>query len=761
LSQGSDDPTKHFGILSVWRKFIFKLLDLEIESDIVHGKKGQRTSDIAEVGIEIMNSERQNILGLIFKNSDKFEYLSLLNEPFGLKFNSFSRVTALGDSERLELLFEMILNVLKFFLKKTSLILVIDDALFLDSYSWTLVMRITKELCGFGQGLLLVLSTRPMNKLYLGTFSIEIPLEYIELLSSPSENFSSKIVLQPLPDNTILKIACEKLGVSSLAPLVSQMLVQRAQGNPLVIQELIYELKKKALVYNDLGVCKLSDNFTDLSNVPVPISIQNSLGCRLDRMSHSQLMLLKTACLVGKEFTYGVLSETVPVQGESRSLAEDLSILCDLNVLSIVNDHFTEFVTYFEEKEDLQSNDSSLSSNSKFHSTTVLTFANPFMCDVVYSHLLESQRNYLMQKVNDYKEKVFFSKPVRIKDLEEGSIEWSGILFIRKDIERLSAFKRQIMAKAEWKKRYVVIKKKALFFYYDEVNPTLLGVIPLSGVDVGSFPEIEIGREFVLTLDCPIWIKKGEESRVKRSFYFAASSLEEERQLIFILNNLISQQLSVLEKRILVRRLRSHRRSNSSSSFSSSYSNRSDKEEHLGETSKSLKESDEKSSLRALYHSPKVLDIRKTLARDDTEIKSSSRMPPILENDQRALKSSTFSSFSSADGFTQGFLNIKSTKNSTGWTKVWAAFAHDSLEIFQEAPACDENFLFEISLIKATVSRNERKANQFEIYVSFVFNGSELQEGKLVYEFECDSPDICKSWMTSIENQIVLAECLP
>src|SRR4030095_5909773 len=85
------------------------------------------------------------------------------------------------------------------------------------------------------------------------------------------------------------------------------LIVKRAEGNPLFIEELTAYLKDHGLLTaGDAGA---------LANAGVPATIQDLLTARIDRLPESAKRLLQVAAVLGREFSYPLLEAVAPAGG--------------------------------------------------------------------------------------------------------------------------------------------------------------------------------------------------------------------------------------------------------------------------------------------------------------------------------------------------------------------------------------------------------------------------------------------------------------
>lgn len=104
----------------------------------------------------------------------------VLNDIVKWRLSENGYTLSLSPLERRMACHEVILAFLQLVIATchTPLVLVIDDAVYLDRHSWALIYTINARL----QHVLVLLATRPVNKSNLSIFSSSVPLEYLAVL---------------------------------------------------------------------------------------------------------------------------------------------------------------------------------------------------------------------------------------------------------------------------------------------------------------------------------------------------------------------------------------------------------------------------------------------------------------------------------------------------------------------------------------------------------------------------------------------------
>ncbi|CEO99499.1 Phosphodiesterase [Plasmodiophora brassicae] len=496
--------------LGIWREFFMRLIDMEIANKSF------------DHPAEPVLMRKCFVMKSLASLPGYSAIAGVLNEVLPLELDETEVTASMPFLERLSNCIVIMLALLRVFVKRIgSTIIIIDDALLMDKLSWGFALRVS---CDF-TNVLLILGTRPVNKSNLGAFDLEVPMDYLELLSQKT---TSRYVLRALTNEEIYNIGVETLGVSKLPNTLAIILLQRSHGNPLVCKELLYSLRKNELIEirteKSGKVCTLSDKFTDLSIVPVPICLQNILGCRIDRLGHIHEIALKVASVIGTEFQMDLLMKTYPILEHVPSLPDVIADLCQLNVFCATH----------------VSADANPSQN-------VYRFVDGFMRDVALSRLIVSQKQLLMARINEAKTRnTRLTKPTDFQ--VQGSVKFSGFLHIRKALDASNVSSTMRMRMGTWKKRWVVLHENSVSLYYHPTHPRVLGVIFLDSASVSMLTDSSIGRDYTIQIQAQYWMKKGVTHDSKRLFYMAAATLEDARVWSYKIAVTIEKQLSVRER---------------------------------------------------------------------------------------------------------------------------------------------------------------------------------------------------------------------
>ncbi|HEV3495566.1 MAG TPA: AAA family ATPase, partial [Actinomycetes bacterium] len=128
---------------------------------------------------------------------------------------------------------------------------------------------------------------------------------------------ASTVSLAPLDDQHTAVLIGALLGRSMLPAEVQSLLLERAGGNPLYAEEFVRLL-------TDRGLLTRHGNLAQVSDLPLPESVQAVIAARLDTLTPERKTLLQAAAVFGKVFWSGAIAamEDLSEEEVSRGLAE-------------------------------------------------------------------------------------------------------------------------------------------------------------------------------------------------------------------------------------------------------------------------------------------------------------------------------------------------------------------------------------------------------------------------------------------------------
>ena len=187
--------------------------------------------------------------------------------------------------------------------------LVIEDAHWLDWASGQLARDLQRAV----PSILLIMTTRPVAA---GE----------ENLHDLLDGASSTVHLLPLSRDDAVELAAQRSGASVVADAVAALVDERAEGNPLFIEQLTYSMRDSGQIVVEKGVLRgRSDQ--ELRRSQIPDSVQRVITSRLDQLPPEQALTIKVASVIGTRFAIRPLTEIYPLSPDPQALAAQLEHL--------------------------------------------------------------------------------------------------------------------------------------------------------------------------------------------------------------------------------------------------------------------------------------------------------------------------------------------------------------------------------------------------------------------------------------------------
>jgi predicted ATPase len=187
------------------------------------------------------------------------------------------------------------------------LLLVLEDLHWADQTTLEALCRLPEV--GLPGPILAILIARP-------------PLPGETTLAQLLESIEDRIDLGPLATEHARELLDKLLGRHELpAPFLAR-LIDRAEGNPLFIEEMLKAILRSEAITEEAGVWKATG---DLEGLDVPDTIESVLSTRIDGLDSASKSVLQYAAIVGRRFWNGVVADALarrPVDEELAQLLE-------------------------------------------------------------------------------------------------------------------------------------------------------------------------------------------------------------------------------------------------------------------------------------------------------------------------------------------------------------------------------------------------------------------------------------------------------
>jgi tetratricopeptide (TPR) repeat protein len=203
-------------------------------------------------------------------------------------------------------------------------LLVVEDAHWLDSTSWSLLLEVVRSVAT----LLIVITTRPPDIALV---------EYQRILDRPS---TEVISLDGLDPDATRALVAHRLGVSEVPATLAQFVQERAEGHPFFSEELLSALLEREAV----TVSADSATVGDLSSLNLPTTVEGVVISRLDRLAPEEALSAKVAAVIGRSFRAVTVEAAHPVPAERPMVPSRLAAVAAANLT--VPDHSDSDLAY-------------------------------------------------------------------------------------------------------------------------------------------------------------------------------------------------------------------------------------------------------------------------------------------------------------------------------------------------------------------------------------------------------------------------------
>lgn len=247
------------------------------------------------------------------------DLLPLLNPVLSLDFPETPVTERMTGGSRAAHTQKLLVRVLSAIAARHPMLLVMEDAHWLDSASALLLKLAVQHV----SPLYALLALRPLDG--------QAPADLRILLDSPG---SQRLTLNNLGPEETAELVCQALEVNGLAPEVAEFISERAEGHPFLSIELAASLRDAGLLAVDDGACRLAPDAPDLRALNLPSTIDGAIIRHFERMTPSQQLSLKVASVIGRAFASRSLGAAFPSSEDPPALAESLPPLEQLDLLA-------------------------------------------------------------------------------------------------------------------------------------------------------------------------------------------------------------------------------------------------------------------------------------------------------------------------------------------------------------------------------------------------------------------------------------------
>ncbi|WP_375786309.1 AAA family ATPase [Bradyrhizobium sp. Pha-3] len=178
-------------------------------------------------------------------------------------------------------------------------VVIIEDLHWIDAASEEFVEALADAVVG--TSLLLIVNFRP---------GFAAPLM--------QKSHYKQINMPPLALNQAQMLLRECCGDDASLALVGRNIVERAQGNPFFLEELVNAIAERGDFEGERGAYRLKGG---LESIPLPATVQAVVAARIDRLETSAKNVLEVASVFGREFELPILSRVAGIPSEELAEA--------------------------------------------------------------------------------------------------------------------------------------------------------------------------------------------------------------------------------------------------------------------------------------------------------------------------------------------------------------------------------------------------------------------------------------------------------
>jgi class 3 adenylate cyclase/tetratricopeptide (TPR) repeat protein len=135
---------------------------------------------------------------------------------------------------------------------------------------------------------------------------------------------AATVSLEPLTVDQAGTLVANLLGSADVPQELTRAIVERAEGNPLFVEETLAMLIDDGLVTREGERWRVTG---DLAAVTMPPTIHALVAARLDRLSLEERAVLEVAAVAGKDFFVGVVRDLVPEELRERVPSQLMSLV--------------------------------------------------------------------------------------------------------------------------------------------------------------------------------------------------------------------------------------------------------------------------------------------------------------------------------------------------------------------------------------------------------------------------------------------------
>ena len=262
-------------------------------------------------------ARRARVLDRLAPDEESLRLAPLLGPVLSIDLPDNESTGQLTGAVRADNTRDLLIRIIRQEAAKGPLMIVLEDAHWLDSASWSLVSQVPRDI----PSILLIVTTRPTG---------DVPAEPLaDILAE-----TTTLRLGALSPDDAVALAAERTGATRLEGPVATVVQDRADGNPLFIEQLMYAMRDAGRIVVDHGLLRVASGIDDIEGAIIPDTVQRVITTRLDHLPPEQAMTLKVASVIGPRFALRTLKDIYPLPTDTGALVDHLETLTRLDLLA-------------------------------------------------------------------------------------------------------------------------------------------------------------------------------------------------------------------------------------------------------------------------------------------------------------------------------------------------------------------------------------------------------------------------------------------
>lgn len=297
LLQGAGDSIESATPYFAWRNIVAELFQLENLENLENSDHSVKET---------------HILKQLPSEAKLLENAPLLDVFLPWDWPDNEHTAQLIGKVRADAVHELLVSLLKHISKETPLVLVMEDAHWLDSGSLALLLLVSQNV----ENLLLIVATRPVIA--------PVASDYAQLINVSG---TEKIELTHLSTEDTILLVSNRLGVKQLPKEVQELIISKSDGNPFFSEELAYAMRDMGYIQIVDSECFVAKGAGEVNTWKFPDTIQGVITSRVDRLTPAQQLTIKVASVIGRIFPFRTLQDIYPIDKDKEFISEHFQTL--------------------------------------------------------------------------------------------------------------------------------------------------------------------------------------------------------------------------------------------------------------------------------------------------------------------------------------------------------------------------------------------------------------------------------------------------